>query len=167
MATNLSENGYLSEEELSGRLPSVARMRRGPVAVIECTQDIPCNPCEAACPAGAITVGQPITSVPVLDEDKCKGCGICVPRCPGLAIFVLDCSKPGAMGTIQMPYEYVPLPEAEEAVLGLDRRGQPVGVARVEKVTEFGGCDHTALVTIAVPKDLVNRIRNIMLLRES
>jgi len=167
VATKLSETGYLSEEELSVRLPSAKRMRRGPIAVVECTQDIPCNPCESACLAGAITVGQPITLLPILDEEACRGCGACIPKCPGLAIFVVDCSRPGDMGTVQMPYEYYPLPEANEVVQALDRRGQPVGIARVEKVTVLGGYDHTALVTIVVTKDLVNRIRNIKLLRES
>ena len=59
---------------LSG-VPSEARMRRGRVACIECVQEIPCNPCEGICPVGAITVGEQITNLPHLQEQKCTGCG--------------------------------------------------------------------------------------------
>ncbi len=70
--------------------PSEQRIKRGSVAIIECFQDIPCNPCEMKCPRNAIKVGIPITNLPELDEEKCSGCGLCVPWCPGLAIFILN-----------------------------------------------------------------------------
>jgi len=63
----LATHGYLSAAEAAACLPARDRLAKGPVAVIECVQNIPCNPCEAACPARAITVGQPITALPVLD----------------------------------------------------------------------------------------------------
>ena len=82
--------GYPCMEELRKvpGFPSEERMRKGPVAVIECVQEIPCNPCQAACPKKAITIGENITHLPVLDQEVCIGCGICISRCPGLAIFV-------------------------------------------------------------------------------
>ena len=47
----LVNTGYLEFEELNEiqKLPSKERYEKGPVAVIECVQEIPCNPCEAAC----------------------------------------------------------------------------------------------------------------------
>jgi len=161
VSTKLCEVGYLSEEELDSLLPSPDRLAKGPVAVIECVQDIPCNPCEEACPFGAISVGQPITSLPVLAEENCRGCGLCITKCPGLAIFVVDCSKPGATATVQLPYEYYPLPKAGDEVWGLSRRGETVVKARVERVAAGKDYDHTAVVTIAVPKVYANRVRAI------
>ena len=81
--------GALSAAEAASVFPPSERAERGPVAVIECVQQIPCNPCEKACPFGAIEVGPDITNLPRLDLDKCRGCGICLSKCPGLAIFLL------------------------------------------------------------------------------
>ena len=44
--------------------PPEERMAKGRVAVIECVQEIPCNPCENACRLGAITIGEQITNLP-------------------------------------------------------------------------------------------------------
>ena len=47
----LIDTGYLEFDELKSiqKLPDDERYAKGPVAVIECVQEIPCNPCEAAC----------------------------------------------------------------------------------------------------------------------
>jgi Fe-S-cluster-containing hydrogenase component 2 len=161
VSTTLADVGYLSEEEYSRRLPPAGRMASGPVAVIECIQDIPCNPCEQACPFEAITVGHSITSLPVLDARRCKGCGACIAKCPGLAIFVIDVSLAGDSGTVQVPYEYQPLPKAGDTVWGVSRKGDRVAKAKVERVLLAKGADHTAVVTISVPKKYVNQIRSI------
>lgn len=154
MAQDSSTTGYLSEEELknSPGIPSEARRRKGPVAVIECIEDIPCNPCEASCKAGAISVGEDITNLPHLDEDKCIGCQTCVPICPGQAIFMVDESLPEGKATVTMPYEFLPLPEKGQSVVALDRAGQALGDATVTAVRQQERMDKTALVTIEVPR---------------
>ncbi len=162
MPNKLANVGFLAEEELAGCLPSAKRLTKGPVAVIECIQEIPCNPCEQACPFKAITVGTPITSLPVLDETKCLGCGVCIPQCPGLAIFVIDCSKPGDTGTLQIPYEYYPLPEIGEAVDAVDRAGVSVIKAVVNKVVTK---DQTPVVTLTIPKECANTVRSFRRIR--
>ena len=68
--------------------PCEERVTRGGCAILECFQKIPCDPCVDACPHGAITIEGNINDMPVLDFDKCNGCGLCVSKCPGLAIFV-------------------------------------------------------------------------------
>lgn len=159
METNQATHGFLSAKEVAPRLPSAERLAKGPVAVIECVQEIPCNPCENACPFKAITVGLPITTLPALDADKCKGCGACIAKCPGLAIFIVDASRPGNEGTVQMPYESYPLPAVGEKVAACDRRGAVVASGTVEKVLAGATQDHTAVVTVRVPKELVNVVR--------
>ena len=84
-------------------IPSAERRAKGPVACIECFQHIPCNPCEASCPRHAITIGSEITDLPRLDETLCNGCGLCMTRCPGLAIFTVD--ESGERARVSFPYE--------------------------------------------------------------
>ena len=128
------------------------RRRRGPVAVIECTEHIPCNPCEASCRAAAITVGDDITNLPQLDEEKCIGCQTCVPICPGQAIFMVDESLPDDRAAVTLPYEFLPLPEKGEVVTALDRSGSVLGEAPVTAVRKTERMDQTAVVTIEVPR---------------
>ena len=118
MREGVKYTGVPSPEELAG-IPGIAgdaRFEEGPVAVIECVQEIPCNPCEKACPFGAITVGQPITNLPVIDENKCTGCGACLAKCPGLAIFRVQKNYTDTTAMIEFPYEYLPVPEAGATV---------------------------------------------------
>jgi Fe-S-cluster-containing hydrogenase component 2 len=163
MPGNLSQDGYLSLDELRSApgVPSHDRMRRGPVAVIECVQEIPCNPCEAACPHHAIRVGTPITNCPVLDPEKCTGCGLCVTQCPGLAIFVVDVSRSGETAAVTLPYEYLPLPEAGELVDVVDRSGEVVGRGRVLRAATTRATDRTAAVTVEVAREHGMNVRGI------
>ena len=161
MSQGLATQGYISDQELQGApgIPSPARRARGPVAVIECIQPIPCNPCEASCRAEAITVGQDITALPHLDEDKCIGCYTCVPICPGQAIFVVDESLDGDRATIAMPYEFLPLPEEGEKVIALDRSGAELGEAEVARVRKSERMNQTAMVTLNIPQAWTMRAR--------
>lgn len=159
------EPGVYMWDELAGKpgIPSRERMNKGPVAVIECCEEIPCNPCEAACPLGAIKVGPDIRKLPTLDEDVCVGCGACVPRCPGMAIFVINMAYSDSECSISFPYEYQPLPQACHEAEATDRCGKVVGEARVLKVDVGPKNDRTAVITIAVPKSLAYDVRGIKL----
>lgn len=128
------------------------------VAVIECPQRIPCNPCESACPSGAITVGEDITALPQLDAARCTGCGLCVSRCPGLAIFLVDANVGPGVAEVTVPHELLPWPTVGQRVDALDREGQPVGEATITQVVgaEVG---ETARVTLRVPAALAGVVR--------
>jgi Fe-S-cluster-containing hydrogenase component 2 len=164
----LEQSGVLSAEELAKLpgMPSAARMQRGPVAVIECAQEIPCNPCEALCRQGAIGVGDLITNLPTLDEDKCTGCGLCIAGCPGQAIFAVDTTHSETEAVVAMPYELLPLPQVGQAVDGLDREGQAICTGHVVKVLTPRRFDRTAVVTVAVPQECAMSVRNIALRRQ-
>ena len=141
-------------------IPSGEKRAKGPVACIECFQHIPCDPCEAACPHGAIRIGEEITSLPRLDEDKCVGCGLCVAKCPGLAIFIVDESRPG-VSRVSFPYEYLPLPSTGEEVSCVDRDGRAVARGTVVRVLAAPSFDHTAVVTVDAPAETAMEIRSI------
>jgi len=158
-------NGYLSKEELEKLpgIPSRKRMEQGAVAVIECAQEIPCNPCVDACKYGAIVIEGSLTELPVLIEDKCIGCGSCLAICPGQAIFLVDITYSETKGTVSVPYEYVPLPKAGDIVDGLNRAGVVVCEAEVKRVVNAKINDRTPIITLIVPKGLIMEVRSLRL----
>jgi Fe-S-cluster-containing hydrogenase component 2 len=162
---NDSDDGILPLErikQLPG-YPGEERIERGPVVIIECDEDIPCNPCEDICPEGAITVGEPITNLPRIDPDKCDGCIVCISICPGLCMFVVHKNYSEMESLIYLPYEMYPLPEKGSVVHGCDRRGEVVCRARVEKVMKARKLQKTAVVAVAVPKTHFETVRAIRL----
>lgn len=129
-------------------------------AVIECYQEIPCNPCVAACPRGAISLGPVVTAVPKLDPERCTGCGACVPACPGQAIFVVDTTA-AECDRVWLPWEYLPLPSAGQEVVALDRWGRGVCDGRVAKVVCPAAYNRTAVLIVEVPFGFGQRVRGI------
>lgn len=151
LSGTLLSHGYVSDEEMAA-FPSAKVYEAGIHPVIECTQNIPCNPCQEACKVGCIKVGDNITSLPVVDQQaKCIGCGMCVANCPGQAIFLVEQKEEWA--EITLPYEFLPLPEKGSQGVALDRSGKPVCQAEVVSVRAAKALDHTALLTMRVPKE--------------
>lgn len=146
------KTGVLSAKDLI--LPSDDQLKKG-VAIIECVQEIPCDPCVAICPVDAISM-KDINDLPRVDFDKCTGCKRCVGICPGLAIFVVKVKDDKAL--ITLPYEFLPVPKVGDIVTALDREGNSQGDAKVLKVNRGG---KTTVVTIEVEKDLAMDVRNI------
>ena len=152
------ERGYLLTEEIEDTFPSEERLRRGMVAIIECPQEIPCNPCVESCPFGAITMEGGINGVPVVDYDRCTGCTLCAQVCPGHAIFlarILDDSR----AVVVVPHEFLPVPERGEEVKLLDRAGRDVGRGRVLWLLRPEREVHYYLVALEVPRELWKEVR--------
>ena len=141
--------------------PSLKRLQEGPVAIIECMEEIPCDPCESACPAGAIKIGSSITNLPVLDEDKCTGCGLCISCCPGLAIFVLNLNYTDESALVSFPFEFLPLPKVGEEVSAIDREGRTVCKGKVVKILNKRKQDYSPVVSISIPKKYALVVRGI------
>ncbi len=137
-------------------LPPPERLRRGPVAIAECPEEIPCNICVDACPFNAISM-KTINDIPRIDWDKCIGCGVCAIKCPGLAIFIVDLSKPGK-ALVSVPHEFLPKPSKGDFVILLGRDGKRLGKGRVVKVWEY---NKTLLVTVEVPEEYAMEVRAI------
>jgi Fe-S-cluster-containing hydrogenase component 2 len=127
--------------------------------VIECVQDIPCNPCELVCPNSAIYVGEPITNLPVFLAEECDACSQCIPICPGQAIFRVDMTYAEDHAAVSFPYEFLPMPKKGDVVQGVNRAGEVLCSAEVLRVQQPKTFDLTAVITVAVPKDLAMEVR--------
>ena len=147
----LYQDGIPTAEDLAAVLPSEERMKKGAFAITECFQNIPCNPCAKACVKKALTV----------DYDVCNVCSLCISRCPGLAIFVVDYTWSDDRALVKLPYEFLPVPKKGDFVTGLDRAGQEVGCFEVVSAVSGGEKNMTWVIGIAVPKDLAMTVRNI------
>ena len=155
---NLLTRGFVADDEIF-RFPGVTH-RAGVHPVMECTQNIPCNPCQDACPKGCISIGEHITSLPVVtDSAVCVGCGMCVASCSGQAIFLVNEDIGDGYASVTLPYEFLPLPEAGEKGVALGRDGQPLCPAEVLDVKTSKAFDKTALLTIRVPAEMSMRAR--------
>lgn len=155
---SIEQTGVPSKEMILERFPTMERMLKGRVAVAECYQRIPCNPCQAACPQKAITVGEDINNTPVVQERLCTGCGLCLAKCPGLAIFLAKVE--GDRAELSLPYEFLPLPKAGDRVTALNREGGEVCTATVTEVLTPPAFDRTAVVRILVPREHLYAVRN-------
>ncbi len=150
------ESGVISINEL--KLPNEEQLKKG-VAIVECLENIPCNPCVEACPFGAITM-RDLNDTPKVNYDKCTGCKRCIAVCPGLAIFVVKLEGEDAL--ISLPYEFLPVPKKGDVVVALDREGKVRGNAKVEEVRKVG---KTYIITIRTKKEDAMVVRNIRVVK--
>ena len=158
ISTSLLKNGYIADDEIE-RFPGVTH-RKGIHPVIECTQNIPCNPCQDACPKKCISIGANITSLPIAVPDAdCINCGMCVASCSGQAIFLVDEDCGDGTATVTLPYEFLPLPEVGAKGDALGRNGQKVCDAEVVQVKSMKAYDKTNLLTMRVPKEYAMKAR--------
>ena len=157
----LINDGIPTKDDLVKAFPTEERLNKGPVAIIECFQEIPCDPCVKACKKGAIAMPGDINHLPVLDAELCNGCGACILYCPGLAIFVVDRSWSEERAIVKLPFENVPIPQAGQYAAGLDRTGKELGWFEVVKVVMGGKTNLTRIISLAVPQDLAMEVRNI------
>ena len=159
LSMSLLTKGYMTEDELS-EFPILDSHQEGVHPVIECTQNIPCNPCQEACKFGCISVGENITRLPgVVAGSKCTGCGLCVANCPGQAIFLVNETYEDNYASITLPYEFLPTPAVGDQGMALSRQGEAVCQAEVVGVKVNPTFDHTVLLTIRVPKEFASAAR--------
>lgn len=157
----LINTGIPAKEDVAAVTPPEDRFSQGPVAIVECFQEIPCNPCVEACRRGAIIPLKDINDLPKVDFGKCNGCGLCIVQCPGLAIFVVDKTYSDTHAVVRLPYEFLPLPERGQFAAGLDREGKERGLFEVVRVIPGAAKNKTTTVWLAVPKELAMDVRNI------
>jgi thioredoxin reductase/Fe-S-cluster-containing hydrogenase component 2 len=158
VSESLLTKGYVADDEIT-RFPGFRKQVKVH-PVIECTQNIPCNPCQDACKKGCIAIGDNITSLPIsVEGSECINCGMCVASCSGQAIFlVAEDTEPG-FGEVTIPYEFLPLPEKGDKGYGLSRSGQKLCDVEITNVRTSKAFDGTNLVTMKVPMEYIDKAR--------
>jgi Fe-S-cluster-containing hydrogenase component 2 len=149
----LNKTGIPEKELVLSRFPNQKALLK-PKAILECYEDIPCNPCSTSCPFDAIEIGPNINVQPHLLVDVCTGCGVCVPSCPGLAIVIAQIR--GNDAVFKIPYEFIPIPIKNEIWDGVNRSGEVICDALIENVVINKKQDHTAVVTVSVPVEFLH-----------
>ena len=159
ISRNLLAKGFVTEDEIKA-FPAASYEKEGIHPVIECTQNIPCNPCQEACKFGCIMVGANITRIPGVDTaKKCSGCGMCVATCSGQAIFLVNKEYEKGFSSVTFPYEFLPMLEKGDKGKALDRSGAPVCDAEIIDVKDSPAMDKTSVVTMKIPTEYVNTAR--------
>jgi len=74
----LEKTGVPTPAQVEAVKPSPERLTEGPVVIVECFQEIPCDPCYTACKRGGFLPFADINDLPRMDFAKCNGCGICI-----------------------------------------------------------------------------------------
>jgi glycine/D-amino acid oxidase-like deaminating enzyme/Fe-S-cluster-containing hydrogenase component 2 len=130
------------------------------VVLIECSQDIPCNPCELSCPFGAITIGKDINQQPDVDIEKCRGCGKCLFKCPGRAIRMIKFDAGQGKSEISFPYEFLPLPSIGEEIALTDRDGRIIGKGSVVHIRNGEDLNKCSILKVETDRDIVEEVRS-------
>ncbi len=154
LCESLMTKGYLSDVDIFHYpgIPTDSRRKKGLTPVIECTQNIPCDPCQDACPKGCIKIAGSISGLPeFIESEDCTGCGMCVAACPGQAIFLVDEGAEPGWASITLPYELSLVPQPGDCGVALDRAGNAVCEATVVSVRKNMATDETVLLTMRVP----------------
>ncbi len=125
----------------------------GLTPVIRCVQEIPCDPCAAACSLGNIVMdGGSIMDIPRFDGE-CSGCLMCLSTCPGLAITIVDDRNGDGKNTkIVLPWE---MPDgligAGSSVITTGFNGEMIGNGKVLGITESPILNKRKVVHLLVP----------------
>ncbi len=155
------KTGYLENED--AEFPETGLLAERMVAVTECVQEIPCNPCVESCPVDAISMNG-INGIPKVDFSRCIGCGNCVAVCPGLAMFLVGVKD--GKGVVSLPYEMLPVPAKGSEVFLLDRKGERIGKGIVSGIRKTDKSRNSVIVTVEFQdRELIKSVRNIEVAR--
>jgi Fe-S-cluster-containing hydrogenase component 2/bacterioferritin-associated ferredoxin len=144
----------------------------GVLPVFHCSQEIPCDPCTAVCPQGAIRIDETdIRKLPAFIGEQldkaCIGCEKCVTICPGLAVTLVDYRQEPEHAIVTVAYEFLKEGiRVGDVVTVLDAEGTTLGNVEVVGVRAIRAFDRTIAVRLRAPRGYATRIAGIQIQEE-
>lgn len=126
--------------------------------VMDCLEQIPCNPCEEVCRRGAVAIGENLNGVPVFTAEKCDGCGACITICPGSCIYLVEEAGEGR-ARVTMAHDRLPRPAEGSEVALVGRGGETVGQGIVCRVKNTRTDRHLWQVTVETSAEAAGSTR--------
>ncbi len=135
----------------------------GVFPIINCAQEIPCNPCTTVCPKNCIKLdGDTIMDVPIYANDACIGCEQCVSICPGLAITLVDYRKSSNYVVVTVPFEFEENKiKKGDTVIAVDTEGNKIEDDEVLDIKNIKSNNKTLLVKLKASKENAKKIAGI------
>ena len=126
--------------------------KEGVFPIINCIQEIPCNPCITVCPKNCIKLdGDSIMNIPIYDIDECIGCEQCVAICPGLAISLVDFRKSPDYAVVTIPFEFKKgTINVGDIIQSVDIAGNDVEMVEILDIKDIKKNDRTSLLKLKV-----------------
>ena len=132
-----------------------------PLASIECFEEISCQLCQSVCPTSAIQIDRSTkTDQPILNEDLCTACGICLLECPSQAISMIHEEENQSISHLTLAWRGSEAWKVGEYATLVNRKGEPLGSARIESIHPASTQD-IHLLQIALPTHLLWDCRGI------
>jgi len=153
ISDKLKSTGLADAEDLQTIWPSEERFKKGPVVIVECFQEIPCNPCVTVCPKKSIKLsGDSIMTTPRF-SGECIGCFKCLIICPGLAVTIVDYRKDPKSPSVALPFEIGRgLVKKGDKVRLTGWEGADLGEAEVLDVKDFKAENTLIVIVKASPE---------------
>ena len=146
----------------------IPEKEEGVFPIINCVQEIPCNPCTTVCPKDCIKLdGDSILNVPVYVNDACIGCEQCVAICPGLAITLVDYRKSPDYAVVTVPFEFEEgTINVGDTVITVDMEGNEVENAEVLSIKNVKANNRTPLIKLKLSKENAKKVVGIRIQKE-
>jgi glycine/D-amino acid oxidase-like deaminating enzyme/Pyruvate/2-oxoacid:ferredoxin oxidoreductase delta subunit/bacterioferritin-associated ferredoxin len=122
------------------------------LAIINCDEDIPCNPCAISCKFDSIKINKNITQQPTINYELCKGCGLCLPKCPGRAIRMLQYNFTDTESLLTIPFEFEPYPKQNQKVSIVNYDGNFLANGTIQKTKPPKSKTDCGTISIIIPK---------------
>jgi len=127
--------------------------------LVECPQEIPCDPCASACSTGAISLERELCSRPRVREELCSGCLSCLEACPVSCIYLMEEVEGSSLLTLAL--DRLPRPRKGDEVILKDARGRELGRGRVVRSKKSRKDSGLCILTVRAPSDLAAITRTV------